>query len=480
MSFKVRIRGIYATALTKLLLDSGFDIVDPSLEVRKRLSLGDSIYDEPDVYITHDGRDPSRILVEGDNEACKALINVLRYKVPYIAIFESRFNPYSVYLAIVVAGTDEGILVDLGGIYGLLVGASRTYSIGERVVAQVQAPCWSGMPKLSDSVTLKGRFTRLSQGFGVEFDPRIRDECVKMDLIRLVEKLGLKGFKVYFSASSIGRSIADIVEDLRSLASRYIQIYKKVGESGAPSIVEPGVKAFLVEFTSISKTRLDEVRGSTTPTIEGHHSFKCCKTLGVIVDFTEYLIARGFDRKILSDMLRGYVYRSIEVGSRIEFMHATLTGRILKLKPGVVRYFDGKLMIVQRVFSGKGVYDGFNIPISPGDVCYTVIENGSWILRHIYLSQNGLKGEYININTPPEILPGMIRYLDLAVDVIRTSDGEVKIIDLEELKKFLDEGVIGRDLYEIALTKAKEAEDGLKGGWKPVDEILRYIESIQI
>ena len=146
----------------------------------------------------------------------------------------------------------------------------------------------------------------------------------------------------------------------------------------------------------------------------------------------------------------------------------------------MVRYFDGKLMIVQRVFSGKGVYDGFNIPISPGDVCYTVIENGSWILRHIYLSQNGLKGEYININTPPEILPGMIRYLDLAVDVIRTSDGEVKIIDLEELKKFLDEGVIGRDLYEIALTKAKEAEDGLKGGWKPVDEILRYIESIQI
>jgi hypothetical protein len=196
MSFKVRVRGIYATALTKLLLDSGFDIVDPSLEVRRRLSLGDPIYDEPDAYIMHDGRDPSRILVEGDSEACKALMDVLRYKIPCIAIFESRFNPYSVYLAIVVAGTDEGILVDLGGVYGLLVGASRTYSIGERAVAQVQAPCWSGMPKLSDSVTLKGRFTRLSQGFGVEFDPRIRDECVKMDLIRLVEKLGLKGFKV--------------------------------------------------------------------------------------------------------------------------------------------------------------------------------------------------------------------------------------------------------------------------------------------
>jgi hypothetical protein len=480
MDFKVRVRGIYATALTKLLLDAGFDIVDPSLEVRKRLGLGDPIYDEPNACITHDRRDPSRILVEGDSEACKALMDVLRHKIPCIAIFESRFNPYSVYLAIVVAGTDEGILVDLGGVYGLLVGASRTYSVGERVVAQVQAPCWSGMPRLSDNVMLKGRFTRLSQGFGVEFDPRIRDECVKMDLIRLVEKLGLKGFKVYFSASSIGRSIADIVEDLRSLSSRYLQIYKRMGEGGVSSIVEPGVKAFLVEFTSVSKARLDEIRGSTTPTIEGHHSFKCCKTLGVIVDFTEYLIARGFDRNLLSDMLRGYVHRSIKVGSRMELTHATLTGRVLKLKPGVVRYFDGRLMIVQRVFSGKGVYDGLNIPISPGDVCYTVIEDGSWILRHIYFSQNGLKGEYINVNTPPEILPGVIRYLDLAVDVVRTSDGEVKIVDLEELKKFLDEGIIGRDLYEIALAKAKEAEDGLKGGWKSVDEILRYIEPIQI
>lgn len=478
MCFKVKVRGIYATALTKLLLDAGFSIVDPSLEVRKRLNLEYSIYEEPDVHIIQDDKDPSRILIEGDGDVCKTLIDTLRREIPCIAVFESRFNPYSIYLAKVVAGVDEGILVDIGGVYGLLVGASRTYSLGERVLVQIQSPCWGGIPKLSDNIVLRGKFTRISQGFGIEFDPRIKSEEAKKDLIRLVERIGLKGFKVYFSAYSVGRSITDIATDLSDLASRYQRICRESGEGDAPRIIELGIKAFLVEFTSVSKTKLDEIRSSTTPTIERHHSFKCYEDFGKIVDFTEYLIARGFDRKILSDMVREYVHRSIGLGSKMDFMHVTLTGKILKLRPGTVKFFDGRSMIVRRVFTGKGVYDGLNIPISSGDVCYTVIEDGSWFIRHIYTSQNGLKGEYVNVNTPPEILPGIVRYLDLAVDVVKTPDGDIRILDLEELEKFLSEGVISRDLYESALAKAREAEYGLKSGWKPADEILRYVESI--
>ncbi|MEM2640486.1 MAG: DUF402 domain-containing protein [Candidatus Bathyarchaeia archaeon] len=478
MCFKIKVRGIYATALTKLLLDAGFGIVDPSLEVKKRLNLEYAIYEEPDAYIMQDDKDPSRILVEGDGEACRALIDTLRREIPCIAVFESKFNPYSIYLAKVVAGVDEGILVDIGGVYGLLVGASRNYSVGEKVLVQIQSPCWGGIPKLSDNIVLRGKFTRISQGFGIEFDPRIKSEEVKKDLVRLIERIGLKGFKVYFSAYSMGRSIADIAMDLSDLASKYLRICREPSEGDAPRIIEYGIKAFLVEFTSVSKVKLDEIRSSTTPTIEGHHSFKCYEDLGRIVDFTEYLIARGFDRKMLSDMVKGYIYRSIGLGSKMDFMHVTLTGKVLKLRPGTVKFFDGRSMIVRRVFTGKGVYDGLNIPISSGDVCYTVIEDGSWFIRHIYLSQGELKGEYVNVNTPPEIFPGIVRYLDLAVDVVKTPDGDIRILDLDELEKFLSEGVVGRDLYEFALAKAREAENGLKSGWKPIDEILRYVESI--
>jgi probable ribonuclease FAU-1 len=43
MSSTVKIRGIYATALTKLMLDAGYTIADPSVKVRKLFALGDAV-----------------------------------------------------------------------------------------------------------------------------------------------------------------------------------------------------------------------------------------------------------------------------------------------------------------------------------------------------------------------------------------------------------------------------------------------------
>ena len=45
MSTCIKIRGIYATALTKLMLDSGYDIVDPSSKIRKLFGLDETVGD---------------------------------------------------------------------------------------------------------------------------------------------------------------------------------------------------------------------------------------------------------------------------------------------------------------------------------------------------------------------------------------------------------------------------------------------------
>jgi hypothetical protein len=77
---KVKIRGIYTTALTKLLLDSRFSIVHPSPEVLSRFGIAWSVSPTVDVSI-QDRSDRQGVIIEGDAfrtaEVVEALKNAL-------------------------------------------------------------------------------------------------------------------------------------------------------------------------------------------------------------------------------------------------------------------------------------------------------------------------------------------------------------------------------------------------------------------
>jgi protein associated with RNAse G/E len=67
---KVRITGIYATALARLLLDYDYRIVEPSLILQERLGLED--FGEPDIRVK-DKRDKHGIVVTGERSLLKKL-----------------------------------------------------------------------------------------------------------------------------------------------------------------------------------------------------------------------------------------------------------------------------------------------------------------------------------------------------------------------------------------------------------------------
>ncbi len=67
---KVRITGIYATALARLLLDYDYRIVEPSVILQERLGLED--FGEPDIRVK-DKRDKHGILVTGERSLLKKL-----------------------------------------------------------------------------------------------------------------------------------------------------------------------------------------------------------------------------------------------------------------------------------------------------------------------------------------------------------------------------------------------------------------------
>lgn len=76
MAHRVKVRGIYTTALTKLLLNSGYTIVDPSPGIRQRFSLPPT--DEaPDVFI-QDRENHQGIEISGESDQLSLLIRLLQ------------------------------------------------------------------------------------------------------------------------------------------------------------------------------------------------------------------------------------------------------------------------------------------------------------------------------------------------------------------------------------------------------------------
>ena len=76
MAHRVKIRGIYTTALAKLLLTSGYAIVDPSPEIRQRFSLPPT--DEAPEISIQDREDRQGILITGESDPIILLIRLLQ------------------------------------------------------------------------------------------------------------------------------------------------------------------------------------------------------------------------------------------------------------------------------------------------------------------------------------------------------------------------------------------------------------------
>ena len=76
MSSRIKIRGIYSTALTKFALDSGFQIVDPSEKIRERIHMELPNHGKYEILI-QDREDRQGIEVKGEaDHVCEVLIHM--------------------------------------------------------------------------------------------------------------------------------------------------------------------------------------------------------------------------------------------------------------------------------------------------------------------------------------------------------------------------------------------------------------------
>ncbi|MCK5345733.1 MAG: DUF402 domain-containing protein, partial [Candidatus Heimdallarchaeota archaeon] len=137
---------------------------------------------------------------------------------------------------------------------------------------------------------------------------------------------------------------------------------------------------------------------------------------------------------------------------------------IVKLGPARVLKTEKEntKLTVKRPIRGRGFYDGFKSRRMHGDYVLSDIQVDDWYTTsHYYSQSHQLKGIYININTPVERYPWGIHYLDLGVDVVQRPDGEVEIIDLDEVEEAIEEKYITPWLQEKSLKIAEEHKQNL-------------------
>jgi len=452
----VRVRGIHATALAKILLERGFNIVHASKKIKERFKIVENRI-PPDVTIK-DLEEKHGVIVLGEYEKAEKVYNTLLDVLPETFSWKSKIPHHAIVKGIVIKIVEGKSIIDLGGIHGEL---DEELNVGEEVIVDINRPLLppSNIAKLSRRYTVHGKYSALIYGLKgkVIVSRHIIDPKVRRNLQTLASLMKIEGnWGIKWRSSAVLAGIDDLMMDVQETLKKAEEILKKAEKASPGEMVYKGRFFGIIGFTSTTRKYLDNVRNEILPTIMGHHMLKSMDNNMVnLVDYTEYLLSKFIsNREKLSEGLMEYLIENLKERRRIEIEHISLLGNEVKtLTPGsilTVKYSNGEIYgVVKRVFRSKGIFDGLNIPKERGDYDIMEFSTNGYVLLHKYYSKNGVfKGIYVNINTPPEISCGKIRYYDLEIDVVMAADKEPKIIDSEKLNEALSENIVSEHLFK--------------------------------
>jgi Ribonuclease G/E len=468
--FGARVRGIYSTALTKLLIDNGFEIVQPSARIKERFNL-EGVQKPLDLVIT-DRRNRQGVYVRGRAEPVDIFCSVLRSHLDDVIIRRLTFTLGGIYKGLVEQKETitKTLLVNIGPVTGKLSMNEVTDVNAGQVVVQVRRALGRGGLLLSTNLTLPGRYVVLTSKPVVKVSKRLLDFGERSRLLKLGERLAPKGWGLLWRRSAANQPEEVLQEEVSALLKNGEALLKRAEKAEAPALLQEGFHLTNVEFPSLSKTKLDKVRGEVTPTLRGHHLYKAWGgKVSAAVDMAERLLKKGCSHSDVKELFEQTVEREYPtVGSLIEIEHVKLDGNVFRLGKALVQNVEYKgsnvsFLRVRRDFRVKGIYDGLKVSKEPGDYAVTQLGIEKWHTKTQYFSKNGrLKGIYVNLNTPVEIYSYGVRYVDLEVDVCMWPDGRVEVLDEGKLEKALAEGLVGERLVEIVREKAKEIVKHLK------------------
>ncbi len=466
-----RVRGIYATAITKILLDNGVQITQPTQPIIERFKITNPTYQPPDVTIK-DLDDKNGVVIIGDPDVGRKIINIFTDIIPEIIIKEHKPLLYSIYKGIVEDIKNNQIIVDLGDTKGILqeVETSRTLSIGDEIVVSVRRATFNEPPILTTQILVSGKYMRFIKGSDrISFSEHIRSLSKRKELLTLGFMLRPSGWGVRWRSSANYATSEELLNEAKLLKEKIKEIEDKIQKSKAPSLIEPGEIVVEVIFTNKAKEKLDEIRNKVIPTIKYHHYLKSIGKYSDYVEFTEYLLKKGLPRDELSKAILDYhIERLINPNLKnITILQYYVNNTVLEIRGSLLERINNQTIIIHRRFTPGGYYDGLKVPKEENDYGLTLIKLFYPFVIHFYYNQrNELKGIYLNINTPVELVEiNTFKYYDLEVDIIKKPGEQPQIIDEDKFDNLVKQGILPQEyankvkhLLKILLEQLKEHE----------------------
>jgi len=457
-----RVRGIYSTALTKLLLDNDFDIVQASTTVKERFKLKES-NETPDVDI-YDRYDRQGVRALGKAEAVDAFKEILQSTLEDVIVRRWKTTTEGIYKGLVKSSDSatHSILVDIGSATGRIHEEEISDPNAQQIVAQVEKGRMGAKePTLTTTIKIPGRYAVLILGHEVKVSRKILDGQKRSRLFRLGKQWAPLNWGIIWRTAAANQPSVILKNEITTLLKERELLMKKAEEVEAPVTLWEGRHFADIEFPALSKRKLDEIRRFVASTIKGHHYYKACVgRISSALDMAERLLKQGVPREEVEGLFgRTNEAEQSHVGSVIGIEHVKLDGKVFHLGKALVEAcnHDDYTLCLSRVFEKEGVYDGLKTRKEPGDTAITDAKVGEWYLKTQYFSKHGkLKGTYINLNTPIELYPYAIRYVDLEVDVCVWPSGKAETLDEEKLDEALEEGLVTKKLVEIVKEKTQE------------------------
>jgi hypothetical protein len=466
MTSTLRIRGLYAAALTQLFrqYDSEWTIVQPDDEIRTRLNHAWRM-DSPEVNIDDepDARGPREVLrVSGPTDAVKRVLHIVQQHCFDVITHQDSVQVGAIYIGLVglYSRSRRRAVVYLGqslaGVLSLRY-EDREPRVGTYIPVRIDAPPVEGddRPQLSASITVPGQYAVLTAVPGVKLSKQITDLSCQERLKRLGEAQDTGGWGIIWRTAAQHAEEPALVQEVQHLTQEARDLQAHLDATTSVGYVRGGDIVAHVYLPGHAKAACDSLRAHLLPTLPGHHKYKAQgDAYGTIVDAlekelpSEVLHTRTLTLRVLSslDAMQPPIQHHIRLLGRDP------QGKVHDHGMGEQVAFDldaGWVEVRQALRSKEAYPSGFRIDKQPGDYTITRFQEGSWhYVTRFYGRQGEWKGDYASLTVPIAIFSDQIHLWDLPVSAWRSPAHKPGLSGLETLRRLQHQGVVTAALMQ--------------------------------